>query len=159
MSIPALKYDKGLDKLPWDLLPFKATEGMLRVLLYGARKYSVCRDCHSRIYPNPRIVDGDAPREDCPKCGSKSIESGQHNWRKGFKWTRLIAAAYRHLTAIATGEDIDHESGERHGSHLMCMVAFLLEHQLSGYGTDDRYSSCTTTDKASVSTPQSGPTH
>lgn len=150
MSKEALKYDKGLDKLPWDLLPYKATEGMLRILLYGMRKYTTCNECTSvdekgingptKIYPNPRIVDGDPPRSDCPKCSSKNISTGAHNWRKGFTWTRLIAAAFRHLASIAQSEDIDRESGEPHVFHLMCMVAFLGEHQLDKLGTDDRYS-------------------
>lgn len=150
MSKEALKYDKGLDKLPWDLLPYKATDGMLRILLYGMRKYSTCNECTTvddkgiegptRIYPLPRLVDGDPPRSDCPKCHSKNIETGAHNWRKGFTWTRLIAAAFRHLRAIAGGEeDRDPESGEPHVFHLMCMAAFLGEHMLDNLGKDDRY--------------------
>ncbi len=149
MSQEALKYDKGLDKLPWDLLPYKATDGMLRILLYGMRKYTTCNKCKSvdekgiegptRIYPKPRLIDGDVPRSDCPKCGSKDISSGAHNWRRGFTWTRLIAAAFRHLRAIAGGQDQDPESGEPHAAHLLCMVAFLLEHQIDGLGVDDRY--------------------
>lgn len=91
------------DKLPWDLLPVRATEGMLRVLQFGANKY--------------------AP----------------HNWRKGFNWTRLIAAAFRHLSAIARGEDVDSESGLPHVDHLACCVAFLSEHQQDSLGVDDRY--------------------
>ena len=138
MSDKALKYDQGTEKLPWDLLPYKATEGMLRVLLYGKRKYSVCGDCTARIYPNPRL-DGDPARDDCPKCQSTNIKTGAHNWRKGFSWARLIAAAYRHLTSIAKSEDFDFESGERHVFHLMCMIAFLAEHQMDNLGIDDRY--------------------
>lgn len=146
MSKVALKYDKGLEKLPWDLLPVEAVEGMLRVMLYGQRKYTVCGDCNSRIYNNPRL-DGDPPREDCPKCSSKNIASGAHNWRKGFSWTRLIAAAFRHLKAILQGEDIDNGdpatgdtgSGLPHVDHLMCMAAFLSGHQKCGYGVDDRW--------------------
>jgi len=134
----ALKYDSGIEKLPWDLLPIEATEGMLRVLLYGKRKYSICNKCGARIYPNARL-DGDPPREDCPKCNSKDICSGAHNWRKGFAWTRLIAAAFRHLKAILQGEDFDPESGELHACHLLCMVAFLASHQILKLGIDDRY--------------------
>lgn len=137
-QVPALKYDQGMEKLPWDLLPFKATEGMLRVLLYGQRKYSVCRDCGSRIYSNPRL-DGDPPRKDCPKCNSTNLELGAHNWRKGFKWTRLLAAAFRHLSAVAQSVDIDDESGLYHVDHLLCMAAFLSEHMQSKLGEDDRY--------------------
>ena len=143
-----MKYDQGTEKLPWDLLPYKATEGLLRVLLYGKRKYSVCKNCTesdgpfkgnpTRIYPNPRL-DGDLPRDNCPKCESTNIYSGAHNWRNGFEWTRLIAAAFRHLVSIAKCEDIDKESGEPHVFHLLCMVSFIAEHQIDNLGNDDRY--------------------
>jgi hypothetical protein len=138
MSDIALKYDQGFEKLPWDLLPYKAVEGLLRVLLYGKRKYSVCGDCGARIYENPRL-DGDPPRSDCPKCTSKNVKDGAHNWRKGFHWSRLIAAAYRHLTSVAKGEDIDEESGLPHIFHALCMCAFLAEHYIDKLGVDDRY--------------------
>lgn len=141
-ELGALKYDQNNggygEKLPWDLLPFRATEGMLRVLLYGRRKYTVCGDCGAKTYPNPKL-DGDPERSDCPSCQSENLVEGAHNWRKGFLWTRLIAAAFRHLVAIATKEDIDPDSGLYHVDHLLCMVAFLSEHQKLGYGKDDRH--------------------
>lgn len=61
-----------------------------------------------------------------------------HNWRKGFDWSRLEGACMRHLTAFMRGEDYDPESGLLHLAHLNCEVMFLLEHQLAGYGKDDR---------------------
>ena len=72
-----LKFDKDAsygEKLPWHLTPFEAIEGMICVLQYGRRKYTVCGDCEAPIYPNPRL-DGDPERDDCPECGSKQ-ESG-----------------------------------------------------------------------------------
>ena len=134
----ALKYDQGYEKLPWDLLPIESIEGMLKVLLYGKRKYTICNDCGAKVYPNPRL-DGDPPTDTCPICNSGNICTGAHNWRKGFAWTRLIAAAFRHLKAILQCEDIDPESGEYHVDHLMCMVAFLSGHQKCNYGKDDRW--------------------
>lgn len=62
-----------------------------------------------------------------------------HNWRKGFKWTRLIGAAMRHLFAYARGENKDPETGLSHLAHLGCCVVFLLEHEQRGLGEDDRY--------------------
>lgn len=62
-----------------------------------------------------------------------------NNWRSGFKWSRLIGAAMRHLTAILDGEDTDPESGLPHVDHLACCVMFLSEHQKKHLGTDDRY--------------------
>ena len=61
------------------------------------------------------------------------------NWAKGFKWTRLIGAAMRHLFAWQRGEDKDKESGLSHLAHLGCCVLFLLQHEISGLGEDDRY--------------------
>jgi hypothetical protein len=63
----------------------------------------------------------------------------ENNWRKGFKWSRLIGAALRHLFAFMRGEDRDPESGLLHLSHLGCCVVFLLDHQLLKLGEDDRY--------------------
>lgn len=48
-----------------------------------------------------------------------------HNWRSGFKWTRLIAAMLRHTFAIMRGELIDPESGLPHIDHVGCCWMFL----------------------------------
>jgi hypothetical protein len=142
-KLKALKYDNRPDKIPWDLLPVDAVEGMLKVLWYGGRKYTVCGSCKTdgaptKIYPNARL-DGDPTRDDCPKCGKNDHTEGDYNWKKGFLWTRLIAAAFRHLKAILQNEDVDPESGLPHVDHLMCMAAFISEHQKNKYGKDDRW--------------------
>ena len=41
----------------------------------------------------------------------------EHNWRKGFAWSRPLAAAMRHITAFNAGEDKDPESGLSHLAH------------------------------------------
>ncbi len=133
------KFDSGLDKLSWDLMPFDAVEGLIRILDYGRRKYTTCNNCQGRVYPNPRLDNGDPPRSDCPHCGSTDLSAGEHNWRKGFAWSRLIAATFRHLVAILKGEDRDPESGELHAFHLMACVSFLAEHQTRKLGVDDRF--------------------
>ena len=138
-ELGALKYDQSTEKLPWDLLPVEAVEGMLRVLLYGKRKYTVCTDCKAKIYSNPRL-NGDPARDNCSKCGSKNIKDGANNWRLGFKWSRLIASSYRHLTSILKGDMIDDESGEYHCHHLMCCIAFLATHITENLGANDLYS-------------------
>lgn len=61
------------------------------------------------------------------------------NWAKGFKWTRLIGASLRHLYAYSRGEDKDPESGLSHLAHAGCCILFLLQHEISGLGEDDRY--------------------
>jgi hypothetical protein len=62
-----------------------------------------------------------------------------HNWRGGINYSRLIAAAYRHLGAINKGEDIDPESGESHVYHLACCNMFLASMMTHRPDLDDRY--------------------
>ena len=64
---------------------------------------------------------------------------GRHNYRKGMEWSRLVAAALRHLSSWNEGESLDPESGKSHLKHAMCCLAFLVEYEEKGIGTDDRY--------------------
>ncbi len=76
--------------------------------------------------------------------GARKYEA--HNWRKGFKWSRLLGASLRHIFAYMSGENTDPESGLSHLAHAGCCIMFLLEHEICKLGTDDRY---TTTEKNS----------
>ena len=68
-----------------------------------------------------------------------AIKYAEHNWRKGFAWSRPLAAAMRHITAFNDGEDTDPESGLSHLAHAMCCIMFLLEFQKTHPELDDRY--------------------
>lgn len=68
-----------------------------------------------------------------------AIKYDAHNWRKGIAYSRLIAAALRHLFAIMRGEDIDRESGLPHVHHLSCCVMFLSAMMKYRPDLDDRY--------------------
>ena len=63
----------------------------------------------------------------------------EHNWRKGFAWSRPLAAAMRHITAFNNGEDRDPESGLSHLAHAACCIMFLLEFEKTHPHLDDRY--------------------
>jgi hypothetical protein len=63
----------------------------------------------------------------------------EHNWRKGFVWSRPLAAAMRHITAFNAGEDKDPESGLSHLAHAACCIMFLLEFEKTHKELDDRY--------------------
>lgn len=65
----------------------------------------------------------------------------EHNWRKGFAWSRPLAAAMRHITAFNAGEDKDPESGLSHLAHAACCIMFLLEFEKTHPHLDDRYKS------------------
>lgn len=62
-----------------------------------------------------------------------------HNWRGGIEYSRLISAAYRHLGAINSGEDIDPESQLPHAYHLGCCIMFLQSMIDNRKDLDDRY--------------------
>lgn len=62
-----------------------------------------------------------------------------NNWRKGFNWTRIIAALMRHLTMWSNGMDKDPDTGLSNLDHASCMLMFLQEMEETGTGIDDRY--------------------
>lgn len=63
----------------------------------------------------------------------------EHNWRKGFVWSRPLSAALRHLLAFNGGEDRDPESNLSHLAHAACCIMFLLEFEKTHPELDDRY--------------------
>lgn len=63
----------------------------------------------------------------------------EHNWAKGLKFSRIIAAAMRHLNSIQQGEDRDPESGLLHAAHIRCCMAMLIHFVETGASNlDDR---------------------
>lgn len=60
-----------------------------------------------------------------------------HNWRKGLKLSQLVAAAQRHLFAIANGEETDPETGLPHAAHLQCCSMFITWTQKNMPEMDD----------------------
>lgn len=61
-----------------------------------------------------------------------------HNWRKGMKWSKMIASLKRHLAAIENGEDYDKESGLLHSAHLMWNAHALTAYYKTFPQGDDR---------------------
>lgn len=60
------------------------------------------------------------------------------NWAKGMEFSRLQAAALRHLFSFQAGEDLDPESGLPHLAHAMCCLMFLLSMTVRHPEMDDR---------------------
>lgn len=52
-----------------------------------------------------------------------------HNWRRGYEWSKSYAAMQRHLHAFWGGEDIDAETGSPHlaaaGFHVLALLEFM----------------------------------
>lgn len=61
------------------------------------------------------------------------------NWRRGFKWSRLLDAAHRHLNQYNESKDnrIDKETSLNHLAHAAINLVFLMEHEYYNLGEDD----------------------
>lgn len=62
-----------------------------------------------------------------------------NNWRGGIAYTRLLAAALRHIFAYLGGESKDPESGISHLAHACCCLFMILEFEVTRPELDDRY--------------------
>ncbi len=62
-----------------------------------------------------------------------------NNWRKGLAYTRLAAAALRHIFSWLGGESLDPETGCSHLAHASCCLMMLLEFETTRQDLDDRY--------------------
>lgn len=63
-----------------------------------------------------------------------------HNWQNngGMEYSRLYAAAQRHMLAFWDGEQSDGETGMSHLAHAACCIVFLLSYEIEENGIDDR---------------------
>jgi hypothetical protein len=64
-----------------------------------------------------------------------------HNWRDngGLDYSRLYAAAQRHLLSFWDGQSLDKETGMSHLAHAACCIVFLMSYEAEDNGKDDRY--------------------
>lgn len=97
-----LRYNTG--KLRWSLMDYRAMEPMIKVLMYGAEKYTVT-------------------------LASGEVVPGDNNWKKGIDMDKILDCAQRHLAALMNGELIDEESGLPHIGHLMCNTMMIAHFQ------------------------------
>jgi hypothetical protein len=62
-----------------------------------------------------------------------------NNWAKGIKYSRIIAALFRHFWAFVRGEDFDPESGLPHLAHCLWNISTLLYFSKYRPDLDDRF--------------------
>lgn len=96
MEDKALRYNDN--KPDWSLVHFPSLEPMVRVLEYGAKKYTV----------------GEV--------------SGRENWKKPMDKKQILNSAMRHLIRLMEDEELDSESNLPHVGHLMCNLMFYSYH-------------------------------
>ena len=107
----------------WHLLPLVATRLAIRVLMYGAAKYTTRATCAMKCWTSTLDV-----YEHLDHCPGDLVISGAENWRHvPDGQTRYYDAALRHLTAWRDGEFLDDESGLPHLAHAIVSAMFALE--------------------------------
>ena len=62
-----------------------------------------------------------------------------HNWRRGYEWSKSYAALMRHATQFWGGEDNDAETGLPHKASVVFHALALIEFMESHPDFDDRY--------------------
>lgn len=71
--------------------------------------------------------------------GEGAKKYAEHNWRKGYEWSKSYAALQRHANEFWKGVDLDPETGEPHLAavifHSLTLITFMQEHP----DFDDRY--------------------
>lgn len=89
--------------------------------------------------PRMELLPSDALTEWAKAMTFGAKKYGDHNWRQGMAWTRVLGSIGRHLTAFMAGQDDDPESGASHMAHVMCNAAFLIHYSKHHNDYDDRY--------------------
>ena len=112
-----LRYNQG--KPQWSIVHWKSLEPMVRVLEYGAHKYSTFEDPE---IPGVEIQGKDIPIAEVGKY--RLVRSGVDNWKGGMGRKDLLNCAMRHLMAMMDGEENDKESKEHHLGHVFCNMLF-----------------------------------
>ena len=64
---------------------------------------------------------------------------GEHNFKEGLSYGRLLGALLRHTFAFIKGEDTDPETGKSHIAHAGCCCMMLLYMIENRSDLDDRH--------------------
>lgn len=89
--------------------------------------------------PPMELLSNQALIEIAKVFGHGAKKYGKYNYKSGIHYSRIIGAAYRHLGAFNSGEDLDKESGISHIAHLGCCVVMLLDYIADHPELDDRF--------------------
>ena len=67
-----------------------------------------------------------------------AIKYGQHNFKGGMKWSKMVGSILRHTYKFMNGENLDDESGLPHLAHAGACVMMLLYFYKHHPDLDDR---------------------
>jgi hypothetical protein len=93
--------------------------------------------------PPMELLSHEALVEIAKVFGFGAKKYGRFNYRNGIAYSRIIGAAYRHLGAFNSGEDVDPETGLSHIAHLAACCVMLLDTLRDHPSLDDRHDKTT----------------
>lgn len=85
--------------------------------------------------------------------GKGAAKYAERNWELGIDWSKLYAAAMRHLTQFWAGEDTDPETGTPHVISAAWMCFALCQMMIEHPELDDRPSVSRQRDRTMFTTP------
>lgn len=72
--------------------------------------------------------------------GVGAAKYDDNNWRRGYAWGLSYAALQRHASLFWAGESDDGETDTHHLAAVVFHALVLMQHDMCGGGTDDRWS-------------------
>lgn len=87
------------------------------------------------------LIPAEALKQLAEHYGAGAKKYDDHNWRKGYEWSKSLAALHRHLRQFEdpTESDFDEETGSNHlvavAWHALTLLVFYSQHK----EFDDRY--------------------
>lgn len=81
--------------------------------------------------PRMELIPAEAVEEIAEVFTFGAKKYGDHNFKKGITYGRLLGALLRHVFAFVRGEDLDPETGKSHIAHAGCccmMLLYMIEH-------------------------------
>lgn len=122
MKEEALRYNTG--KPQWSLVHYESIEPMIKVLEYGAHKYSIFKDDNGVEYTGTQVSV-----QDVKKMNLTLVSSGRDNWKKPMDLKKILESLQRHVAALMDGEELDSESEISHMGHIQCNAMFYNYHK------------------------------
>lgn len=115
-------------KGPYELAP--DTEEDLVVNEKGGKKCNKNKPRMELLPPKPLLAAGEVVTFGAKKYGA-------NNW-KNVDISDFIGALERHIQEYKTGTRIDHDSGLRTTSHIVCNALFICQHDIDGKEFDPK---------------------
>ena len=129
----ARRYNQN--KRKWSLLHFPAIEELIKILEFGAFKYTIfinkdqVKAKEQGEITGANLIAYHGSIEQAVLVANKHyhvISTGRDNWKKGLPPEEILESGMRHIVSLMEGEIMDEESKLHHAAHAMCNMMFYM---------------------------------